>query len=237
MASSSRARAVVIASGILIASPAAAQSSDTPPPPPAAQEKPPAPPPPPPARPMSMQPSAAQSPPPRRAPKQKAALRKGKGKNAAPRDRNTPIAGGAAFFRLDDGSTRVSVEVSEKVDVAESRAQGRLVYRLKGVFIPERTNQLPLMTGYFATPVDRAQLVQDGADIELVIDLRDTTTPTYRVVETPRGMVLQVDFPKVAAAERSFEAPQEQGRERAKRRQHTQSLGTDHAEGGSGDDH
>jgi hypothetical protein len=233
MASSSRARAAVIASGILIATPAGAQSSDTPPPPPAAQEKPPAPATPPPAqaRPMNMQPGAMQAPPPKRGSKRQAAPpRRGKGKGHAVHTPGAPIAGGAAFYRLDDGSTRVSVEVSEKVPVAENRAQGRLIYRLKGVFIPERTNTLPLVTGYFATPVDRAQLVQDGADVELVIDLRDATAPTHRVVETSRGMVLQVDFPKVAA-ERAFEVPQDNaGRDRAKRRTETQSLGTDHKE-------
>jgi hypothetical protein len=231
MASISRACAAVIASGILVATPAAAQSPAKPPPPAAQQKAPP----PPPARPMGMQPGAMQSPPPKRGHKRHAApprhrKGKGKGRHAAP-PRGTPIAGGAAFYRLDDGSTRVSVEVSEKVDVAENRAQGRLIYRLRGVFIPERTNTLPLLTGYFATPVDRAQLVQDGPDVELVIDLRDATAPTHRVVETSRGMVLQVDFPRIAAREHSFDAPPDNGgRERAKRRTTTQSLGTDHHE-------
>jgi hypothetical protein len=182
---------------------------------------------------MNMQPGAMQQPaPPRRGKRQAAPPRKGKGKGHhvahAP---GTPIAGGASFYRLDDGSTRISVEVSEKVPVAESRAQGRLIYRFKGVFIPERTNTLPLITAHFPTPVDRAQLVQDGPDVELHIDLRDATTPTHRVVETSRGIVLQVDFPKVAGAEHAFEVPQDNaGRARAKRRTDTQSLGTDHKE-------
>lgn len=239
MASSSRARAALIASGILIATPAGAQSTDTPAPPPAGQSKPagePAKaPPPPPPRPMSMQPSAmtqkpqAPAPGPRRH-KGHAPPRRKRGEKVAV-EAGAPIAGPVSFFRLDDGSTRVSVEVTRKVDVAEGHAEGRLLFRMRGAFIPLRTNRLPLLTGYFPTPVDRAQLVQDGPDVELVIELREATAPTHRVVETPRGIVLQVDFPRVAAADHAFDAPPDNaGRERAKRRTKTQSLGTDHNE-------
>ncbi|APR81068.1 Hypothetical protein A7982_06415 [Minicystis rosea] len=141
------------------------------------------------------------------------------------------IVGAPTFHRLDDGSTRISVEVDRKTDVAESRAQGRLVYRIRAAFVAERVNRLPLVTGYFATPVDRAQLTQDGPDVDLVIDLREGTTPAHRVVETPRGIVLQVDFPRVASADKAFEAPKDSSRERARRRSSTQTLG-----GGNHDD-
>ncbi len=66
----------------------------------------------------------------------------------------------------------------------------------------QRTNQLPLLTGFFATPVDRVQLAQTGPDVELIIDLREDTQFVQRVVETPRGIVLQVDFPPVVSPDR-----------------------------------
>ncbi|MFT3768337.1 MAG: hypothetical protein QM820_23045 [Minicystis sp.] len=224
MASPSRARAVVIASGILLATPAAAQ--DSPPPQKAEQDKQPATPPPPPARPMSQQPAAVQPLGPRRAPRGGPAHHaKGKrGQKAQPPATGAPIVGAPNFFRLDDGLTRISVEVSAKTDVAEGRAQGRLTYRIRAAFVAERVNLLPLLTGWFHTPVDRAQLSQDGQDVILTIDLRDAATPAvHRVVETPRGIVLQVDFPPVAGADKAAE-PQESSRERAKRRTSTQTL-------------
>jgi len=239
MVSSSRARAAVIAAGILVATPAGAQSPDTPHPPPAGQaapqdKAPPAPP----VRPMSMQPGAMaqERPPPRRAPKRgPAPHRKGKRGHAAPVFvEGMPVAGAPNFFRLDGGATRISLEVSSKVEVTESVAQGRLVYRLRGARVVERVNLLPILTGYFATPVERAQLVQDDHDVTLIIDLREATTPTHRVVETPRGIVLQVDFPHTTTGERRGDV-QESSRERAKRRTKTQSIGVDKGNGSNGD--
>lgn len=238
MASSPRARAVVVATGLLMAAPSA-QAQDTPPPPKADSGKADAPPPPKP-RPLSAQPPqkltepaappppvearprGKRPPPPATAPRPR--WRKGK---QLPALEGLPVANAPTFFRLDDGSTRVSVECEAKVDLSEHHAQGRLVYRLKGARVMQRTNQLPLLTGWFATPVERAQLVQNGPDVDLVIELREATTPAFRAVETPRGIVIQVDFPKtVAAAERAANRP-ESSRERASRRATTQTLGTD----------
>jgi hypothetical protein len=108
-----------------------------------------------------------------------------------------PIASSPTFQRLDDGSSRIWVEVSSNVTVVENKAQGRLVYRLRGAVAPGATSQLPLLTGWFSTPVDRAYVVQQGPDVDVVIELRRPSESAQRVVETPRGMVLQVDFPKV----------------------------------------
>ena len=110
----------------------------------------------------------------------------------------TPIASAPEFSRFEDGTSRIWVEVSRKVDVTESKPQGRLVYRLRGTAVVQRTNQLPLLTGFFSTPVERAQLVANGPDVDLVIDLREPSASAYHVIETPRGMVLRVDFPKAS---------------------------------------
>jgi hypothetical protein len=108
----------------------------------------------------------------------------------------TPIASFPGFTRLDDGKSRIFVEVSHKVPVVETRTAGRVTYRLRGASVIQRTNQLSLITGFFSTPVSRVQLVPMTPDVDLVIELRETTDPTYAVVETPRGMVLWVDFPR-----------------------------------------
>lgn len=99
------------------------------------------------------------------------------------------------------------VEVDHKVEVTASRSPLQIVYRLRGAAIVGVTNELPLVTGYYTTPVDRAQLIPAGADLELVIDLREVATPTSAVVETPRGIVLWVDFPKSTRPPPDLNAP------------------------------
>jgi hypothetical protein len=135
-----------------------------------------------------------------------------------------PVASSPTFQRLDDGSSRIWVEVSSKVDVTENKAQGRLVYRLRGAFAPGATSQLPLVTGWFSTPVDRAHVVQQGPDVDLVIELRRPSESTQRVIETPRGMVLQVDFPRVPGDDTPGAAPE---RERSRRGMDSKTLGSD----------
>ncbi len=110
-----------------------------------------------------------------------------------------PIASSPSFRMLEGGVTRIFIEVSRKVEVSENKAKGRVVYRLKGAHAPTRTNRLPLLTGFFVTPVDRVELVEQGDGIDLVIDLREALEPRYEVIESPRGIVLQVDFPRGAA--------------------------------------
>src|SRR5262249_55070840 len=97
----------------------------------------------------------------------------------------TPIASFPGFAPLDDGKTRIFVEVSRKVDVVQTKSAGRVTYRLRGTSVAARTNQLSLITGYFNTPVARVQLVPMTPDLDVVIELREATDPTYAVVETP----------------------------------------------------
>ncbi len=109
-----------------------------------------------------------------------------------------PVATYPGFRMLDGGGSRVLVTLSKKVAVTETKAPGKLTYKIQGVQVPTRTNRLPLLTGFFATPVSRAELVEHDADVDLVIEVKDATGVTYRVVENDRGAELQVDFPKLA---------------------------------------
>lgn len=124
-----------------------------------------------------------------------AARRKGKAAPAPPLSSNAPIVTAPGFRMIEEGKSRVFLEVSHKVDVTERRAEGRVIYQLKGAVIPLRNSRLPLPTGFFSTPVGRIELVRQGDSAELVIELREAATPEHRVIETPRGIALQVDFP------------------------------------------
>jgi hypothetical protein len=111
---------------------------------------------------------------------------------------NDTIASFPGFLRLQNGVSRVWLEVNRRVEITEHKAQGRITFRLKGVNVPTRTNRLPLITGFFATPIERIQLVDSGADADLVIDLSRPSEYTHRVLDTPRGIALQIDFPRAA---------------------------------------
>lgn len=109
---------------------------------------------------------------------------------------NTPLASYPAFRLLDDGRSRIAVEVSRKVTITEHKAQGRVVYSFADAALPGHNAHLALPTGFFRTPVDRVGLVEQGSGVDLVIELREAVQPTYRVLDTPRGIVIQVDFPR-----------------------------------------
>jgi hypothetical protein len=116
------------------------------------------------------------------------------------------------FQMLPDGSSRVFVDISRKVDVTEHVAAGFVTYELKDSRI-EATNDLnPIETYYFNTPVIRARLRRDkkDKDLSLVISLRGEAKPTYRVNEMRDGSVrLEVDFPpgNYVTAGRDIEPP------------------------------
>lgn len=95
---------------------------------------------------------------------------------------------------LDDGGSRVFVEVNQKVEVTERKDQGRVVYALRGAHIAAANGGRPLLTSFFATPVAEVALAEQGGGTDVVITLRAPVTPAHRLVDTPRGVVLQVDF-------------------------------------------
>lgn len=101
---------------------------------------------------------------------------------------------------LPGGKSLVFVRLSRRVDVAERKAEGRLVYALNGAWVAARTNLLPLPTGYFATPVSSARLVLREGGVDLVVDLRAASEPAYRVVDVAGGRAeLQVEFPPLVS--------------------------------------
>ncbi|WP_437626279.1 hypothetical protein [Sorangium sp. So ce1151] len=152
-----------------------------------------------------------------RAAQRPARARKPKKKDAQLDVAGRPIATFPGFRMLPTGGSRVFVQIhGGKVDVAESKAAGRLVYRMKGAGAIQ-TNRFPLVTSFFATPVNQVQLVDQGNDLDMVIELRTQADATYRVIETEQGIVLQVDFPPSVPDQRAA-APAEVTQKRAVRR-------------------
>jgi hypothetical protein len=113
---------------------------------------------------------------------------------------DVPIVGSPGFYRLENGRTRVALEISAKVDIVERRGDAQLVFLIRGAEVVEPVNSLPLRTEYFSTPVARIQLLQVGPDAELLVDLRQAVEDTREVVDTPRGILLRIDFPTYTGA-------------------------------------
>jgi len=125
---------------------------------------------------------------------------KRRGRGAARADaRPRPGASVATFpgFRmLPGGGSRIFVELTKSVNVDERRANGALVYTLRGAQVLSRNNKNALITTHFATPVARARLVPAGSDVDLVIDLRTGVEATHQVVAGENGTArLEIDFP------------------------------------------
>src|SRR5262249_17015366 len=80
----------------------------------------------------------------------------------------------------------------------EHKAKGRVVYQLKGAAVPVRNSLRPLPTGFFPTPVGQIELAKQDGGAALIIELQQAAEPSYRVIETPRGITLQVDFPALS---------------------------------------
>lgn len=181
----------------------------------------PSPPPPPPKPPKVAAQSTTDAPKPRKS-------RPWKPKKKKTKEWLGPVANYPGFQMLDGGGSRVLLEIDRHVDVSESKSQGRLVYHMRGVQAPTRTNRLPLLTGFFATPVSRIQVVEDekGGDVDLVIELRQASESTFHARDTDNGMVIQVDFPKVESVAPPVAKTEENKPKRAKRTTDTTKIDT-----------
>jgi hypothetical protein len=126
-----------------------------------------------------------------------------------------PVATLPGFEMLSDGGSRLFVQLSQQVEVAEKKgstqpprkAKGKpaagggahptITYVLKGAHVLRRNNQNALVTVHFNTPVMRARLVPAGRDVRFVVDLRADATPAWKMVQAKDNTaILQIDFPK-----------------------------------------
>ena len=83
--------------------------------------------------------------------------------------------------------------MDRRTDVEERRTDQQLIYKLKGAYAPVRSNLLPLPTDHFRSTVGRVQLVEDGQDLDLVIDLRAAADASYQMDKGDGGQVLRVE--------------------------------------------
>jgi hypothetical protein len=101
------------------------------------------------------------------------------------------------FEQTADGGSRFFVQLSQQVPVEERRAAGSITYVLKGASPRVWNNTNDLVTIFFSTPVSHARLVPSGGDLLLVLTMRASATPTYKMADNGQnGAQLSIDFPK-----------------------------------------
>jgi hypothetical protein len=101
------------------------------------------------------------------------------------------------FETLDDGSTRLFVDLSAPVSYETKAAKGSITYVLKATKMARRNNGNPLVTTFFNTPVTTACLVPHGHDLWFVVDVRADAQPAVSVDPKPEGgATLSIHFPK-----------------------------------------
>jgi len=107
-----------------------------------------------------------------------------------------PVATLPGFELLPEGGSRLFVQMTANVQVAEKPVAGGITYVLKGAHILKRNNENALVTVHFNTPVTRARLLPVGGDLHFVVELRQNVKPTWKLVPAKDGAtVLQIDFP------------------------------------------
>lgn len=107
-----------------------------------------------------------------------------------------PVVNYPGFDVLPDGRSVITVQVRGPFQVGEQRAEGRIIYVLTGVAVPERVNRLPMLTQHFPTQVSSVTVEQTLAGANLIIDLREQSSSTFKVTQNEAGNLLTIVLPR-----------------------------------------
>ena len=129
-------------------------------------------------------------------PARKAAVRRQKQKV----DPSRPQAKGPEFALSTDGTSRISIQLSQRVEVTVLANPNQYVYVLPNTQVPVPNDTNPLVTSHFSTPVKNIKLVARGKNAHLIVELRESTTPQHQVRALPGGItVLEITMPKTSS--------------------------------------
>lgn len=110
-------------------------------------------------------------------------------------------------FRAQPDGGEVLVQTSSEVELETRASKDGPVFVLKGCKVLRRTDELPLETRYFDSPVTRVSVKQHAGDLEIAVSLRQTVTAVPRKEAGPGGSWFWVlAFPTVGDATRTTAA-------------------------------
>lgn len=114
-------------------------------------------------------------------------------------DASRAQAKGPEFALSTDGTSHISVQLSQRVEVNVVARTNQYVFELTNtqVSVPNDTN--PLVTSHFSTPVNNIKLIAHGKNAQLVVGLREPATPQHQMRALPGGVtVLEITMPKTS---------------------------------------
>ena len=118
-------------------------------------------------------------------------------------------AKGPEFAVVADGTTRITVQLSKRVEYRTEALPHRIVVNLDRAQVAVFNDRNPLVTTHFSTPVEDARLVQSKTVVRLVVDLKATVTPQVTLKDSPAGSsILEVVLPKWTKQAVTPDAPQ-----------------------------
>jgi hypothetical protein len=115
-------------------------------------------------------------------------------------DPNLTQAKGPEFAIVQDGSSRLTVQLSRKVEIIAQGNRRRFTYDMPNVQVAVANDMNPLITTHFSTPLQHARLIPQKKGARLVVDLRESVTPLYSIRDgSGGGAILEVVLPKSLA--------------------------------------
>jgi hypothetical protein len=106
-------------------------------------------------------------------------------------------------FRANHDGGEVLIQTSNAIEIEPEPGVGHdtVVFVLKRCRALRRTDRLPLETRYFDSPVTRVSVVRRGADLRIVVSLRQSVAAATRKEVGPDGSWFWVlQFPSAPAA-------------------------------------
>lgn len=122
----------------------------------------------------------------------------------AAQDREAPVGDRteitfSGFQTFPDGSSRLFVRLTGKPRLTKNTSERTVIFLMENTFVGVRNNKNPLDVSHFQTPLLRAQLVEKGADVQLVMQLRKAAKQVlmqHRFTErSDDSYSLQIDLP------------------------------------------
>lgn len=111
----------------------------------------------------------------------------------------TAVLTWTGFERLDAGS-RVFVQLSAAVEPEVVVAADKVVVTFPHTAVQIRNNRRKLITRFFKTPVDEVEIVRKGKTVQVVLELRWPSEPTWKTEPGANGYQLFVlEFGDVGA--------------------------------------
>lgn len=112
-------------------------------------------------------------------------------------DPTRPQAKGPEFVVAPDGTSHISLQISQHLEISLVSRPGELVFELPNAQVAVPNDSNPLVTTHFATVVRKVRLTAHGKNARLLIELRESITPTYQVRALTGGAVLlEISIPK-----------------------------------------